>query len=427
MNLVQTLRQRSELQPGVPALIEPGLLGDASLSYSGLNRLVDYLSFDLREKDLQCGDRILIAIPPSQEMYGYLLAALQIGAIPILYDRSSRGDEFVTWIDALEPKGCIISRRSWVTARFDGVVKSIPIKIFVGRVRPEARWLRLGKLGTIEECPGDSPALIFLVHEPSDQVSFRVWSQEQLQESIQLLISQLKLKAGEIDLCASSLNLLANLAAGLTSMIPARFGRSLGRQVEKFKPTRIAAESSLVRDLLRKPVSPLHKVFITDAPLEQKEIDYFADCVQRANIELIFYGDLPLASISLGEYQRKDNATLIGSFHASVEARVSSYKERGRLEDEHRGSSTGASADRIGQLLIRGPFLPHRQSLAEFLQEGFSTLSSSGSEWWSTGVSGYFDEQSRFWITERLPDSTQQYPQKEITGPDGDQTDNPMP
>jgi AMP-binding enzyme len=417
MNLVQTLRQRSDLQPGVPALIEPRLSGGASLTYSGFNRLVDYLSFELREKDLQSGDRVLIAIPPSREMYGYLLAALQIGAIPILCDRTSRDDEFVSWMDALEPKGCIISRRWWVAAQFDGLVKSIPTKIFVGRVRSEARWLRLGKLGAIEECPGDSPALIFLVHEAPNRVSFRVWSQEQLQEAIQLLISQLKLKAGEIDLCASSLHLLANLAAGLTSMITGRFGRSLDRQVDKFKPTRIAAGSSVVKNLLRRPVSPLHKVFITDAPLDQKVVDYFADCVQRANIELVFYGDLPLASISLSEYQRMDNAALIGSFHSSVEARVSGYKEQGHRDDEHKGSSAGASSDRIGQLLIRGPFLPHRQSLAEFLQEGFSALGISGSEWRSTGVFGYFDEESRFWITERVPGATRRHPQTEITDP----------
>jgi acyl-CoA synthetase (AMP-forming)/AMP-acid ligase II len=413
MNLVQTLRQRSDLQPGVPALVEPSLSGDRRLTYSGLNRLVDYLSFELREKDLQCGDRILFAIPPSQEMYGYLLAALQIGAIPILCDCISRGDEFASWMDVLEPKGCIVGRRWWI----DGAFKSIPTKICVGRVRSEGRWLRLGKMGAVEECAGDSLALIFLVQEASNHVSFRVWSQEQLQESIQLLISQLKLKAGEVDLCASSLHLLANLAAGLTSMIAARFGRSLSRQVEKFKPTRVAAGSSVVRHLLSKPVSPLHKVFITDAPLEQNEVDYFSDCSQRANIELIFYGDLPLASISLNEYQRKDNAQLIGSFHSGVEARVSAYKEQGDLEEERNAVSVGESKGGVGQLLVRAPFLPHRRSLPEFLQDGLAAMRISGSGWRSTGVLGYFDEKSRFWITERMPGPTQRHPQNEMIDP----------
>ena len=69
MNFVQTLRKRSELQPGVPALIDRCLSGDRVLTYSGLNRLVDYLSFELREKKVASGDRILIGIAPSQEMY----------------------------------------------------------------------------------------------------------------------------------------------------------------------------------------------------------------------------------------------------------------------------------------------------------------------------------------------------------------------
>ena len=101
MNFVQTLRKRSELQPGVPALIDRCLSGDRVLTYSGLNRLVDYLSFELREKKVVSGDRILIGIGPSQEMYVYLLAALQIGAVPILCDHAAPHDEFIAWINAL--------------------------------------------------------------------------------------------------------------------------------------------------------------------------------------------------------------------------------------------------------------------------------------------------------------------------------------
>jgi acyl-coenzyme A synthetase/AMP-(fatty) acid ligase len=401
MNLVQTLRQRSELQPGVPALIDPSLSGDRILTYSGLNRLVDYLSFDLREKHIGAGDRILIGIAPSQEMYGYLLASLEIGAVPILCERASTHDEFTEWMSALEPKGCIIPRRGWVGSHFDGVLKNIPSKIFVSRVRSQARWLRLGKLGALEERPTNSPALISLVHEQSNHLAFRVWSQEQLQESIQFLVSQLKLKAGEIDLCASSLHLLANLAAGLTSMIAKRSGRNLSRQVEKFKPTRIAASSPIVRRLLRKPGSPLHKVFITDAPLEQAEADYFADRSQRANIELIFCSDLPLASLALNEYERNEDATLVGSFYPSVEARVSVRKEERGLADAAASAPDGAQTEKVGELLVRGSFLPTRQTLESLTEEGIAPAILTSGEWYATGAFGYFDEQSRFWLTER--------------------------
>ncbi len=400
MNVVQTLRQRSELQPGVPALIDPGLSGDRILTYSGLNRLVDYLSFDLREKSIGPGDYVLIGIGPSQEMYGYLLAALEIGAIPILCDRASPHDEFIEWMSALQPRGCVIPRGGWVGSHFDGVLKNIPSKIFVGRVRSQTRWLRQGKLGALEERPAKSPALISLVHERSDHLSFRVWSQEQLQESIQFLVAQLKLKAGEIDLCAAPLNLLANLAAGLTSMIPTRSGRNLSRQVEKFKPTRIAARSKVVRRLLRKPGSPLHKVFITDAPIELEDAGYFADCIQRASIDLVFWSDLPLASVTLKEYVRNENANLIGTFYPAVEARVSVHQAERSLSQAGAGTPEVAHPHNIGELQVRGSFLPDRRTLQSLARDGLAEAASSEDGWRAIGVFGYFDDESRFWLTE---------------------------
>jgi hypothetical protein len=397
MNFVQTLRKRSELQPGVPALIDRCLSGDRVLTYSGLNRLVDYLSFELREKKIVAGDRILLGIGPSQEMYIYLLAALQIGAVPILCDPAAPHDEFISWISALQPKACITSKRGWVGSHFDGVLRRIPIKISVGHVRSQARWLRLGKLGALEEQPANSAALISLVLETSKHLTFRVWSQDQLRQSVQFLLSQLKLKAGEIDLCASALHLLGNLAAGLTSMIGSRSGRSLDHQVEKFKPTRTAAGSPVVRRLLRKPFSPFHRVFITDAPLGPREIDYFTGRMQHANIELIFYEDLPLASLPLKEYERKGSATLIGSFYSTIEAKVSADAEIGKSTPEPLISKP----DETGELLIRASFLPNRQTLDDLLKEDSLAPTETNGDWYSTGVLGYFDEQSRFWLIER--------------------------
>jgi acyl-CoA synthetase (AMP-forming)/AMP-acid ligase II len=400
MNFVQTLRKRSELQPGVPALVDHCLSGDRVLTYSGLNRLVDYLSFELREKKVVPGDRVLIGIGPSQEMYSYLLAALQIGAVPILCDHSAPYDEFISWLSALEPKACVIPKRGWVGSHFDAVLRKIPSKIFVGHVRSQARWLRLGKLGALEEQPAESAALISLVRETSNHLACRVWSQDQLRQSVQLLVSQLKLKAGETDLCASALHLLGNLAAGLTSMIGSRSLRSLNRQVEKFKPTRTAAGSSIVRRLLRKPFSPFHRVFIIDAPLEPKEIEYFTGRMQHANIELIFYKDLPLAALPLKEYERKGSATLVGSFYSTVETRVTASERTGQLINGRSGVPIATKSEEIGELMIRGPFLPSRQTLADLLKKGSLVLNELNGDWCSTGAFGYFDEQSRFWLTE---------------------------
>jgi hypothetical protein len=366
-----------------------------------LNRLVDFLSIQLREAELLPGDRILFGLDPGQEMYGYLLAALEIGAVPILYGDSRPQEEFISWIAALGPKAALIPRRGWVGAHFDAALKKIPTKIVVGRVRPQVRLLRLGKLGTLEEALPDAVALYYLVSQASGHIGLRAWSQSQLHRSVQFLLSELKLKAGEIDLCASPLNLIANVAAGLTSVIACRSQRSTERQVEKFKPTRVVAESKLIRWLLRKSTSPLHRVFITNAPLPQEEVEYFRARNHRASIELVFCEDLPLAGISLKEYEQDGTATLVGCFFTAVQARVSSVAPDHGAPAALQAAPNDLALETVGQLLVRAEFLPTRQSLSD-LSAGVAVISvSANGVWHPTGVVGYFDDQSRFWLIER--------------------------
>jgi hypothetical protein len=401
MNFIQTLRKRSELQPGVPALIDRCLSRDRVLTYSGLNRLVDLLSIRLREAKLLPGDRILFGLDPGQEMYGYLLAAFEIGAVPILYDDSRPHDEFVSWIEALGPKAALIPKREWVSAHFDAALKKIPTKIVIGRVRSQVRLLRLGKLGPLEEALPDAVALYYLVSPAPGHLALRAWSQNQLRLSVQFLVAELKLKAGEIDLCASPLNLIANVAAGLTSVITSPSHRGIERQVERFKPSRVAADSDLVRWLLRKSTSPLHRVFITNAPLSQDEIDYFRARDQRANIELIFCEDLPLAGVSLREYEKDGSAILVGSFFNAVQAKILSGSAGGSAPGTSQPESNDAPFEKVGELLVRAEFLPTRQSLSD-LSTGVAVISvSTNGVWHPTGVVGYFDKQSRFWLIER--------------------------
>ena len=401
MNFVQTLRKRSELQPGVPALIDRCFSRDRVLTYSGLNRLVDCLSIQLREAELLPGDRILFGLDPGQEMYGYLLAALEIGAVPILCGDSKPHEEFISWIGALGPKAALIPRRGWVGAHFDDALKKIPTKIVVGRVRPQVRLLRLGKLGTLEESLPDAVALYYLVSQASGHIGLRAWSQSQLHSSVQFLVSELKLKAGEIDLCASPLNLIANVAAGLTSVIACRSHRSTERQVEKFKPTRVVADSKLIRWLFRKSTSPLHRVFITNAPLTQEEVEYFRARNHRANIELVFCEDLPLAGVSLKEYEQNGTATLVGCFFTAVQARVSSVATGNGTSDGLQSEPSDLALETVGQLLVRAEFLPTRQSLSD-LSTGVAVISvPANGVWHPTGVVGYFDDQNRFWLIER--------------------------
>jgi hypothetical protein len=123
--------------------------------------------------------------------------------------------------------------------------------------------------------------------------------------------------------------------------------------------------------------------------------------MQRANIELIFYDDLPLAALPLKEYERNERAALVGNFYSAVEARISVREETSKSTAGRAAPPVASGSDEIGELLIRGSFLPHRQTLADLLTGGTFAMTASNGDWCSTGVFGYFDDQSRFWLTER--------------------------
>jgi hypothetical protein len=142
-------------------------------------------------------------------------------------------------------------------------------------------------------------------------------------------------------------------------------------------------------------------VFITDAPLKPEEVDYFTGRMQHANIELIFYEDLPLASLPLKEYERKGSATLVGNFYSSVEVRISVRNETG--EPASRADLPAIpKPEEIGELFIRGSFLPNRLTLGALVKEDSLAKIVSNGDWRPAGAVGYLDDQSRFWLTERI-------------------------
>jgi hypothetical protein len=123
--------------------------------------------------------------------------------------------------------------------------------------------------------------------------------------------------------------------------------------------------------------------------------------MQHANIELIFYEDLPLASLPLKEYERKGSATLVGNFYSSVEVRISVRNETGN-SPAGPDLPTIPKPEEIGELFIRGSFLPNRLTLGALVKEDSLAKITPNGDWCPAGAVGYLDDQSRFWLTERI-------------------------
>jgi hypothetical protein len=398
MNIIQILRHRAELQPGVPAIVDRTFFGDRVLTYAALNRSVDFLALRLDEEGIKKGDQVLMLLDPSQELYLFLLALLQIGAVPTLCDALTSVKPFTQWVEQCRPAACVLPQSKWLAQRFHRQLRSIPKKLFPHAFRFENRILRIGKFGTPVELGKTDLALIELRRAGFGGLEPRGWTQSQLSRSVQRLVSYLKMKAGEIDLCDWPLLLLANSTAGATSVVPVRPGllsqRSRTQQVEKFQPARVTAPAAFLLHYLRKNSSPLHKIFIIDAPLPPESLEFFVRCQQFANVELVFGQDVPLASCSLNEYQSVGTARWVGEFFADVKIRI----EPRSSDSNGHGEPVKADAlnTRSGELLVSGDFLPRPLDLSGEVDVSRLAQFENGEQWIKTGLEGSLEPDRKF-------------------------------
>jgi len=399
MNLVQNLRHRAELQPGVPALVDRTVRGDRVISFAAFNRSVDFLALRLREEGVEPGQQVLLALEPAQEFYLFALALLQIGAIPVIC-RKALGTPFLTeWIENAQPQACVLSQSRWLTQHFHRQLRMIPTRLFVHAFRFESRWLRLGRFGQPVELNRDQTAWIELRTESPDTFRAWAWDQEKLARATQRLVSILRLKAGEIDLCSNPLHLLANLAAGLTSVIPLKRGlltpTGRRRQVDKFKPNRVAAKAAFLNRYLRSSTSPLQKIFVLDAPLSSEDVEFLSGCRQHGNIELLFGRQASLASCSLEEFESRADSNWVGNFYEDVQYKLE------LLPDQLSQTQDALSRDFApGELLVAGDFLP--TPLTAYGEPDLSMLdrNENSENWLRTGIRGGFDSSAQFRVFE---------------------------
>ncbi|MBW0000120.1 MAG: acyl--CoA ligase [Verrucomicrobia bacterium] len=395
MNFVQAFRERVDLQPGVPALIDHTLLGDRVLSYAALNRSVDTTSIRLREEKVRRGDLFLLLLEPSQEFYVHFLAALQIGAVPVVHAPGCNLRQILAWIREARPAACVLSLLQAANPQLAAGLRHVSKKIYPESTVSRGHWLRIGHIGAVEDVPDEAPALLLLTHDRSGRTMVWRWTQEQLGSTLGFLLSALRLKAGDIDLCSTPLHLLANLRAGLASLIPIGFGLlnrlQLQRQLEKFKPTRTTALVTDLVYLLRKKSSPLHRIFVLEAPLEDAQRRFLAEHSSQATVEVLFGDVVPVATIPLDPAMATDHACCVGNFFDRVEARTLPAPGRGTP------AGTPGHAPPIGELIVRAGYLPTPCTLEGGTDSGRLFIESPGDPWLRTGCHGYFDADQRFW------------------------------
>jgi acyl-CoA synthetase (AMP-forming)/AMP-acid ligase II len=261
MNVFELLRNRVAASPDAPAIIDARRGRGRVVSFAALERASARAAGLLHAAGLRPGDGVLVLLPMSAELYVALLAVFRLGMVVLILDPSAGREHIERCCALYPPQALIAGARAHLLRLLSPALRRIPLKVSVGAPVPGAlSWARIDHtppVPTVHPCDPATPALLTFTSGSTGQPKAAVRSHGFLLAQHHALRQSLELVAGEVHLTTLPVFVLANLASGVTSLIPdvdlrrpdAIRPARLVEQVLSHRPARLAASPALLERL----------------------------------------------------------------------------------------------------------------------------------------------------------------------------------
>lgn len=428
MNIVDILQRQAQERATAPAIIEVARGRDRITTFAGLEAASARGAALLLEHGLKAGDTVLVFQPMSAELYIALLALFRLGMTAMFLDPSA-GREHIERCCAIRPPAALISSpKAQLLRLISPALRRIPHHFVFGSFIPGAiPWGRADRLAphqSIAPCTDDTPALITFTSGSTGQPKAAVRSHGFLLAQHRVLEKAILLTPGAIDLTTLPVFVLANLASGVTSLLPDADLRRPGAirpepvlaQIKRFHPTSVVASPAFVERLCdgcqgsERTINGFRHLFTGGAPVFPDHLDRFAATFPGAEVVAV-YGSTeaePIAHIARHDLSRADMATmgtggglLAGVPVPEIVVRIM-HVANGQPPER---MSAAAFAERCcpvkegGEIVVSGAHvLP---GYLHGIGDEETKFRVDGQLWHRTGDFGYLDEQGRLWLLGR--------------------------
>jgi acyl-CoA synthetase (AMP-forming)/AMP-acid ligase II len=428
MNIVQILQQQARERATAPAIID---------RHRGAERITTFAELDmasargaglLLESGLKSGDTVLIFQPMSAELYIALLALFRLGMTAMFLDPAAGRAHIERCCAICPPAALIAPPKAHLLRLISPALRRIPRQICFSRFLPGCiSWHRAERLAPhlpITPCALDHPALITFTSGSTGLPKAAVRSHGFLLEQHRVLERAIHLTPGASDLTTLPVFVLANLASGVTSIIPDADLRRPGAieaapvlaQIDRYRPASVVASPAFLERICTtgeasgRTVSGFRHVFTGGAPVFPDHLDRFAAIFPGAEVVAV-YGSTeaePIAHIARQSLTADDMAAMAAG--AGLLAGVPVDEIQVRVIVPQWGTPLGNldNAQFLAMCLPQGKAGEIVVSGAHVLQ-GY--LNGTGDEetkfrvgsavWHRTGDSGYFDQTGRLWLLGR--------------------------
>lgn len=434
MNLVALLRQRAELHPDRPALIDRHQGADRSVSFTELQQRVECGAARLQELGLKRGSTILVFQPVSIELYEILLAAFHGGLRVMLADPSAGRAFLSLCCERLPPDAFFGPKKAQLLRWLVPCLRRIPHAICSGGWFPgSAAWRVSNKSAPLAEVPDEEPALITFTSGSTGVPKAAVRTHGFLLAQHRALEKALDFAEGEVDLITLPVFVLANLASGLTSVLADTDMRAPGKanadaihaQCERHKVTRCAASPAFFEALLDGgPLPPMLKLYTGGAPVFPDLLERLQAALPEAQVTAVFGSTEaePMSHLGAREYNASLVARTAAGYGLCAGEPVAEVELR--IIRDHWGQPLAKLAlEEFEQLVC-----PHGQPgevvvTGDHVLPGYlggvgdaeSKIRVADRVWHRTGDAGYLDEGGRLWLLGRC---AAKLPASELARPD---------
>ncbi len=220
-NIAARLAERAERHPQRPAIVEYGCGRRRQVSFGELAAGVRALAAGLGARGIGPGDRVLLFVPMSIDLYTVLLACLHRGATVVFVDAWADRWRLDAAVAAASPKAFLGTPKAHLLRLLSRAIRQIPLNLTAGRwVFRLERYADAGKADPPVQVPPETPALITFTTGSTGPPKAAARSHAFLWAQHQVLAAHLGLTEEDIDMPTLPIFVLNNLASGTTSVLP---------------------------------------------------------------------------------------------------------------------------------------------------------------------------------------------------------------
>jgi olefin beta-lactone synthetase len=422
-NVLSVLRRVAARVPERRALVMEG----GSITFGELWNRIGCVSAGLRRLGLAPGDRAIVMIPMSIDLYVMMLAVLEMGAVAVFVDPWIGRRQIASFAAFASPRAWLGIARSHALRLLDPRLRALPFSVTTGwRLGPLPARCTLAELEAapcgdgVQPVQLDDPALITFTSGSSGEPKGANRTHRFLLAQHEALAAEFPAREDDVDMPMFPVFALNNLASGVPSIVPAMDFRRVDQvdaarvlaQMHRHGVTTCTASppffDRLAAEVARRPgdLPALRRILTGGAPVSDAQLRVWRRAFPETEI-LVVYGSTeaePVAHLTAEERLAGGGGAGFCTGRPGERVRTKIVRiHSGPIELGPRGwADWELPAGEIGELVVSGDHVGRNYYENPRAVRENKIVDEDGTVWHRMGDTGFFDPEGRFWIAGRV-------------------------